>query len=123
MNDSLQTKLIEYLNNIDAFVYEQVPDVFQQFIIYEGVESISLAFIFLIISLIAVVTFVKSYKKARNEIEKDRGDPVVWLFLAIITGSGAIGFFAGSLVKLKCTALVYFAPKVYLLKMFLSSRS
>ncbi len=93
--------------------------MFQQFITYELVSGIATSAIFAIVCIICVSLFVWGYKNARFEAKQPRGDPAGWALLAVCSGVATLGFLSGSLVFLKESLLVYFAPKVYLLKLFL----
>jgi hypothetical protein len=114
MKEELQGKLVEILTSIQTatgkasdFALEQLPDIAQSYVAY-GRAWLLIQFVLLVV---ATVAFVLIGIRVDRKMDKyDRG--VIWIPmgpLALITG-------IGSVVALKSAALVWFAPKVWLLK-------
>lgn len=114
MNEQLQSKLVEILTSVQAatkaagdFALEQLPDIAMQYVMYgRAVHSVGLAAGVLL--TVAVLVF---YWKRRAEIF---GGYEVWpIPVLMFGGAGAVALLAKNLAP---AMMVWFAPKVWLLK-------
>lgn len=133
MNEQLQGKLVEILSGIQTatkaagdFAMEQLPDIAQSYVMY-GRVLYSIAIVFGAICLVAGVTLlVLSHRSSGARINAGlkwvsdnkpgvpSSDAVFALGLAG-TAVGALGF-AVAAANVSSALLVWFAPKVWLLK-------
>lgn len=117
MNEQLQGKLVEILSGIQegvraagTFAMEQLPEIAQQYVLYGRVLAtfwMVLGAAFLIYTTVAVV---KCLKYAREERED---------FAFAFGFSAAVSAIVGMMfvcVNVASFSLVWFAPKVWLLK-------
>ena len=113
MNDALQLKLVEILGQIQAatktagdFALEQLPDIALQYVAYgRAMHTTGLAFGVLLALTILAVTVVR--RKNLSEIP-------MWVIPTYLIGIPvAIKFIANNFGP---AMLVWFAPKVWLLK-------
>ena len=114
MKEELQGKLVEILTSIQTaagkasdFAMEQLPDIAQSYVAYGRFWSL-----FMVIACTAAcVTFIVVGVRVGKKLDKwDAG--VQWIPI------GPVAFLSGvgALVSIKSAALVWFAPKVWLLK-------
>jgi hypothetical protein len=117
MNEQLQGKLVEILSGIQAatraagdFALEQLPDIAQQYVMFARVSSI----VTLVLLVVAVLFFLWSIKRCWVWM---KAEEAYELSPVLILPFGAAMFFAGvAYHKMIEVALVWFAPKVWLLK-------
>ncbi len=116
MNDQLQGKLVEILSAIQAgaraagdFAMEQLPDIAQQYVLYGRVVSTAYVVMFALLAICCVATVVMH---ARGKEDLLDCEPAIVIFGPIGGAlSAAIAF-----VNFGPAMLVWFAPKVWLLK-------
>lgn len=124
MNEQLQAKLVEILSGIQAavkaagdFALEQLPDIAYQYISYGRALS-------LVVMIITVLLFVIGLwlciKKAIYGTQKDQYYNYGWSDnrSAALVGGGALLFVSCIIftINLSNTMMVWFAPKVWLIK-------
>ena len=121
MNEELQSKLVEIIGSIQAgvskagdFAAEQLPDIATQYIVYGRITSV--------ISVLAGVALLGSVGVAINYIKKEVKKDSYEMCEGCCVGSGAYAAVAGVIgsMTLFCSVpqaiMVWFAPKVWLLK-------
>jgi hypothetical protein len=127
MNEQLQGKLVEILSGIQAatkaagdFALEQLPDIAQQYVFYGRAIStfyLVASMILLSVMLVVCVKFGFANTKAVKSDGYDKGD---WLFgrmlSAMLGSAGSLLSFVFLCESIGRFALVWFAPKVWLLK-------
>lgn len=119
MKEELNTKLVEILTSIQTaagkasdFALEQLPDIAQSYVLYGRVFSLVTVLLCLAVLLALVWLFRVTYR-ATSEGDADE---IVWFPVGmggVVVGVIAVPLF---LVGLQSTFLVWFAPKVWLLK-------
>lgn len=121
MKEELQLKLVEILTQIQSavstgasFAMEQLPDIAQQYVLYARVESTFLSLIWMIISILSAYYGYKAwaspwYKEDYYKITADSCD----FLRGFLPFSSAFAF---AMSILCFNFLVWFAPKVWLLK-------
>lgn len=116
MNEQLQNKLAEILGQIASgvkmagdFTMTQLPDIAQQYVLYGLIKNT----IFLVLFLIVIAGLAKSilWTFRRPSMEDELKGPFVFFEVLAIVGFGAF-----TLIQAKETLLVWFAPKVWLIK-------
>lgn len=122
MKEELQLKLVEILTQIQnavsagtSFAMEQLPDIAQQYVLYARVESTFYSLVWMIISILSAYYGYKAWASPwmkegyHSEIIADSCD-FLRGFLPFIS---ALAF----IISILCfNFLVWFAPKVWLLK-------
>ena len=133
MKEELQGKLVEILTSIHTaagkasdFAMEQLPDVAQSYVMYGRVSSLAfalagLAFVGLGCWLVCIIVQAyKKYNEERSKRESIYGGPGEPFGVAMSCGLGSLGaFIVGAALFLsnaQAAMLVWFAPKVWLLK-------
>lgn len=119
MKEELQTKMVEILSSIQTaagkasdFALEQLPDIAQSYVAY-GRASVTLSIIMSVALLFAVAWL---FKWTHHKVSKEDYDAVIW-FPTGLAGSIAAMFLTINLfIDSKTAMLVWFAPKVWLLK-------
>ena len=122
MKDELQTKLAEILTAIQTgadkstnFALEQLPDVVQQYLLYGRVWSaISVLACLAATTLIVWVTLRFGYLS--KQTDKYGGWPELRVAATIIGSGSSLGSAGVLLWEIKYAALIWLAPKVWLLK-------
>jgi hypothetical protein len=118
MKEELQSKLVEILTAMQTvagqakdFTLEQLPDIAQSYVVYGRASSV----ISLLAGCFLIWCAVLLGRKVYEAYKKDESHPI-----AILGAFGMVAFsvviFAWNLFALKAAALVWFAPKVWLLK-------
>ena len=117
MNEQLQSKLVEILAGIQAatkaagdFAIEQLPDIAQQYMVYGRVYHTARFIVGVVLTALAMaaICFCVKFAKQRREDAAfvSGGTGIVVLVIgALVAGASSSNFF-----------LVWFAPKVWLLK-------
>jgi hypothetical protein len=121
MKEELQSKLVEILTSIQTaagkasdFAMEQLPDIAQSYIVYGRVANTLGVALCAVFVLAGALCLWRAYKEGR----KTRGEYSDGLCFGLCMGgivSVTTGTVAGSAV-VPSTLLVWFAPKVWLLK-------
>ena len=119
MKEELNTKLVEILTSIQTaagktsdFALEQLPEIAQSYVLYGRVFSLVTVLLCLAVLLALVWLFRVTYR-ATSEGDVDE---IVWMpvgMVGVVVGVVAVLLF---LEGLQSTFLVWFAPKVWLLK-------
>lgn len=119
MKEELNTKLVEILTSIQTaagkasdFALEQLPDIAQSYVLYGRVFSLVTVLLCLAVLLALVWLFRVTYR-ATSEGDADE---IVWVPVGLggVVVVVIVMFFL--LEGLQSTFLVWFAPKVWLLK-------
>ena len=122
MKDDLQLKLVEILSQIQAgvikasdFAMTQLPDIAQQYIVYGRVKSIVVFMLLILFSIGMAIMARWVYKNPWNSCsysDDPRGEESsFWLFTCCFLSP-----FFFCLAFLLFDYLVWFAPKVWILK-------
>lgn len=129
MKDELQLKLVEILTSIQTtagkagdFAMGQLPDIAQSYIVYGRVkETLALATAFTLAILCAWIAVKYGYGNKEAVVKRPEsyfdGDWLECRVAAAIFGTaGAVLFLSGGMLSVGSALLVWFAPKVWLLK-------
>lgn len=121
MKDELQGKLVEILTSIQTaagkasdFAMEQLPDIAQSYIVYGRVTAT--------VTLIVLIAFAiaSAWVAAKHGFLSEKLEYGMWtvdrVFAALFGSIGAVLLSLGALASFGSFALVWFAPKVWLLK-------
>jgi len=123
MNEQLQSKLVEILAGIQSatkaagdFALEQLPDIAQQYVAYGRMSATAHLIVFSV--LVAAALYVFLAKGLLNKTEKNEYGHWKDGRMAASLGGGFISFLLGgiALTQVNNFLLVWFAPKVWLLK-------
>ena len=125
MKQDLQDKLIQVIDSIQAatgkasdFALEQLPDIAQQYVLYGRVKSAVTFVVMLLISAVLLKYAHWAYKNPWNtspfSIDKDQKRSESNLFA--IFSSVVFGLIFSILAVTSFNFLVWFAPKVWLLR-------
>lgn len=119
MKENLQDKLVEILSAIQAatgkvsdFALSQLPDIAQSYIVFGRVTYTfytSLAMLGMVLSIWLFFHGYKQYSKNRH----NNVDPFLFFLFGVLLSIPCI---AGFMVGSRSLFLVWFAPKVWLLK-------
>lgn len=119
MKEELNTKLVEILTSIQTaagkasdFALEQLPDIAQSYVLYGRVFSLVTVLLCLAVLLALVWLFRVTYR-ATSEGDADE---IVWVPVGIGGVVVVVIAMFFLLEGLQSTFLVWFAPKVWLLK-------
>jgi hypothetical protein len=117
MKEELQGKLVEILTSIQTaagkasdFALEQLPDIAQSYVAYGRVWSVAALCCWLSVLVVSVLAIRWAYRHPRAG--DDRAPFAAGLGGGIMSFVGVIGL----MTTAKGAALVWFAPKVWLLK-------
>lgn len=115
MNEQLQNKLAEILGQIASgvkaagdFTLTQLPDIAQQYVIYGRVSETFFTVMALILLAVWVRGIIWFWKKADDTDE--------YAIILFVGSGGGFTLAAFSLISLNHALLVWFAPKVWLIK-------
>jgi hypothetical protein len=118
MKEEVQDKLVEIMTSIQSavgaasdFAIEQLPDIAQSYIMYGMVWNTALLVVHVVIVAFSIVLIYRGIAILQRKNWADSGIALVILggFCAAVSGLTA-------LPTLQTTLLVWFAPKVWLLK-------
>lgn len=121
MHEELMKKLIEYVESTKDFVFSQSPEIIQQILFYEKMESIlSIIVSFL---LMCFVSFIGLYFYKHAKIDKyDHMDflsfMVPWLSFVFLFILGGVLF--SSILKLM---KISYSPKYYLISLLMNYKN
>lgn len=117
MKQQLSEKLVEILDKVGSgvekagdFVVEQLPDVAQQYLVYGKVLETT-SFLTSLVGLLALPVLCYFFIKKAN-----RTNNVGAGTIGVIAGLLTIPALLGVLANMSSFFLVWFAPKIYLLK-------
>ncbi len=120
MNEQLQAKLVEILAGIQAatktagdFAMEQLPDIAQQYVLYGRVAAILQVCFWLAVLIAAAYSLRRLLSNGRAE---DESSTAAWEVLCVPVGFVAVASAVALMLSAKSAALVWIAPKVWLLK-------
>lgn len=125
MKEELQGKLLEILTSIQTaagkasdFALEQLPDIAQQYVLYGRIKSAVLSAAFLFVATAALAYARWAYKNPWNtsNCSWDAGNKRSESNYAAMALGTTFGFIFGALGCATFDFLVWFAPKVWLLK-------
>jgi membrane-bound acyltransferase YfiQ involved in biofilm formation len=114
MNEQLQSKLVEILSGIQAatraagdFAMEQLPDIAQQYVMYgRAVNTVAV--------IAALLVLLLLYLNRRPMLKAHEDDIAAWPVITVMLGCSFS--FMTLLFCVPPALLVWFAPKVWLLK-------
>jgi hypothetical protein len=109
MDIDIKNKLISYLQNVEDFAYDQIPDLFHQMITFKLFDG-AFCFIASLLLCYAFYLFGKKIYKSKCDLYQ-LYIVIIYVFFVFFASYG-IGKFE---VFLKC----YFAPKMFLLEYFM----
>ena len=121
MKEELQLKLVEVIDAIQAtaskageFALTQLPQIAQEYVIYGRVKSVVVLFVLTALGGICLGFAYWAYKLAWKDYDSDtgRGDSNIF----IIAAATLIGLLSFVRAVLGFDYLVWFAPKVWLIK-------
>lgn len=121
MKDDLQGKLVEILTSIQSaagkasdFTLEQLPDIAQSYVAYGRATAILYIAVCLTVWVAAILCLRWALKNPWSDRYNDRAES----YYAAVTVSSVVGFVAGVslVIAVHKGALVWLAPKVWLLK-------
>lgn len=125
MKEQLQDKLVEVIGAVQAsagkageFALTQLPQIAQEYVVYGRVKTVVFSSVLLVLGITFISAAVWAYKNPWNtspysiDKGKERSDSNM---LAMFFGSG-LGGLAIVAALLTFNYLVWFAPKVWLLK-------
>lgn len=124
MNEQLQAKMVEILASIQSaskaagdFALEQLPDIAQSYVLYGRVQTL----IGLVGGLCVVIFGVFLARAVKNHIKASGGDlmdaePVTCIFGSVASSMALIFGASTAFNYASAAALVWLAPKVWLLK-------
>lgn len=120
MNEQLQTKLVEILGNIQSatkaagdFALEQLPEIAQQYLLY---GRVSITFTVLLCFLITIACTWGLLYCVKKLDSCNYGGEAKYGFGMVLHGVGVSGAATIGLCELSSLFLVWFAPKVWLIK-------
>lgn len=125
MKDELQLKLVEILSSIQAtagkagdFAMEQLPEIAQSYVIYGRAVAIAKLAVFLLLGVLGIAFALWAYRNPWNTSPylSERGQKRSESNFFAMGVPGACGFIFVSTALLNFDYLVWFAPKVWLLK-------
>lgn len=115
MNEQLQSKLVEILTSIQSavkqggdFAMEQLPDIALQYVAY-GRATYTLRVLIGLLGIAFLVSITKAARKALNN--EDPWPLLVYLF-------GSLGIALTLVYNTGPALMVWFAPKIWLIKEF-----
>lgn len=120
MKEDLMKKMLDWINNIESFAAEQIPDFAEQVVqwgIFEGLCGICMS---LLGSVVLSILCIKFYTQMKVAKAKDKWAGDVWLALTMICGIGSAATFIFPLnIFIFQTIKAIAAPKLYLIDYFL----
>lgn len=133
MKEELQAKLVDIIDAIQAtagkagdFAMTQLPEIAQQYVVYGRVVSTTFFILGLILTAASLWVFLRLGLLNKEAVNKRRGSVFEgdWLPERLIaTFAGGVGIVMGVMLTAAqgmAAALVWFAPKVWLLKTLVS---
>lgn len=109
MKEELFSKLLSYMNNIEGFVSQEIPDIFQQMISYGRISSTFHCILFLLLIFVCCRVVMEANKKSLD-LDCD-------VAFTISLCSSLLGILF--IVLLFCSTgrfiKAFFAPKLYLI--------
>ena len=121
MKEELQLKLVEVVTSIQAaagkageFALTQLPQIAQEYVVYGRIKSVVVLFVLIAISGICLGFAYWAYKLAWKDYHSDTGRGGSNIF--IIAAATFIGLLVFVTAILGFDYLVWFAPKVWLIK-------
>lgn len=119
MKDELQNKLVEVLDGVQRaagaagdFAIEQLPDIAQSYVAYGRAVSV-----FEVVACIgAILATIFVLRATDKNVKAGEWDAVVWIPAGFVFIPVVLVSVAGLFTSVSNAMLVWFAPKVWLLK-------
>lgn len=123
LQDALAVIINKTVAGVDAasgFLQEQIPDVIHQLLVWKMASAILAIVVNVAIAVVAVVLLLKLYKKAKEELDKNRWNDG-WMVATVISSCvycvvgipiHIITFYNASMMALQ----IWLAPKVWLIE-------
>lgn len=120
MQDKLIEKLIEYLENSQDFMLEQMPEIIQQALAYNKVSAMCGTGIMLGLLVAALFTAFYSWKRPALDVDGSRSS---FSAISLIGSIAAIPMiFSGLWINIDKLLKIYIAPKYYLIQLFINMK-
>lgn len=118
MKDQILQKLLEYLQNTEDFVLEQVPEIIQQVLRYEIISTYMGAGILLFIIILCIGLNIYLWKYSEDTIKNTITSSIIYPISSIALPFLFIQFccLIDKLVK------IYIAPKYFLIDLILNMK-
>ena len=120
MDKELASKLTEVVGNIQTsvgkasdFVISQLPDVAQQYIMWGRASE---TFYFLSCAILSVFCIVDLFKNIRAAQSAEYKTEAEFIVKSLVEGVASIALVIGTFANASAFLMVWFAPKIYLLK-------
>lgn len=121
MKDELQMKLVEVLAAIQStagragdFAMEQLPEIAQSYVMYGRVYNTVAVLVFALAPIVIAWALARLWRATENDLID--GDHPLVIMSVLCGGTGALISAAVACSHLSSLLLVWFAPKVWLLK-------
>jgi len=118
MQDNLIEKLIEYLQNSQDFLLEQMPEVIQQALTYEKMSAYFSAGLMLVLLIIGLSIAFYAWKHPKLDSYGHRSGPSLFALLVSLGFSPL--FFVQICISIDKLLKIYVAPKYYLIQLFVN---
>lgn len=116
MQDKLIDKLVEYLQNSQDFMLEQMPEIIRQALTYEKMSAYFTAGLMLLLFVIGVSTAIYIWKRPKLESDGRWSGPSIFALLVSLMFSPM--FFVTLCINIDKLLKIYIAPKYYLIQLF-----
>ena len=122
MEKELQGKLVEVITGLQTavgrasdFAMEQLPDIAQSYVMYGRITETVFLLLFLLLTGLGIFLL---YKAVSSKDVNSWGDWAAWRIVISIFGGVTLvlGVIPGFFMQIPATTLVWFAPKVWLIK-------
>jgi hypothetical protein len=121
MKEDIVEKLLEYLQNTQDFVLEQVPQVIQQALRYEKISAYMVAIIMSALLLAAAIIFCYFWKNPSLDVHGCRKiSSVMGMY---IPGAISAIVFIQLCVSIDRLIEIYIAPKYFLIQLFMNMKN
>lgn len=121
MKQEILEKLLEYLNETQDFVLEQVPQVIQQAIRYEKISAILIGSLMLLLLLVAGFVFFHAWRYPNFDSHGSRATSSVASML--ISGMPSPILFVQLCYSIDRLIKIYLAPKYFLIQLFMDMKN
>jgi small-conductance mechanosensitive channel len=120
MKEEVVEKILEYLNETQDFVLEQLPQVIQQALRYEKVAAFVLATLMLVLLTLAI--FVFYYSLQHPGLDKYGSRSTASVLGMFLPGALSAFLFIQFCVSADRLIKIYLAPKYFLIQLILSMK-
>lgn len=121
MNDQILQKLLEYLQNTEDFVMEQIPDIVLQALKYEKISSYLSASLMMVLLTIAIVVCYYFWK--HPTLDKYASRDVVSFLGVLIPGIISPILFVQLCSSIDKLVKIQLAPKYFLVQLLAQMKS